>query len=874
MSVRGAPLTSPRPGSARLGTFAGVFTPSILTILGLILFRRLGYVVGGAGLAYALLIMLFANSISLLTSMSLSAIATNLRVKGGGDYYLISRSLGVEYGGALGIVLFLAQSISVAFYLLGFGEAMNELYPPVSGQVFAIAATLFLFVFAWLGADWATRIQYVVMAALAAGLLSFAIGGIEQFSPATLRANWLPGGADAPDFWILFALFFPAVTGFTQGVSMSGDLRDPGRSLPAGTFAAVGLSIVVYVGAAVIFAGALPRAELVNAYDSMGRVAWLPALIAAGLVAATISSALASFLGAPRILQALAADRVFPPLGLFARGHGPANNPRHAVLLTLVIALAVTAVGGINVIAPVVSMFFLISYGLLNYATALEARANSPSFRPRFRWFHYRASLAGAAACFGLMVMISPWASAIAVAILFAIHQYIGRLSVPARWADSRRDHQFQAVRANLHAMAGEPVHSRSWRPIVLAFSDDPPRRQRLVRFAEWIEGGTGVTTVVRILRGAASELVDERRAATLELAAELDQHDLGAFPLVVAAPDVGEGAEALVQAYGVGPLKANTVLLNWIDRKPEGTGGEASSIEAMYTRQLRTAHTLGLNAIVLNATDEGWARVKRPRASDRRIDLWWFGDNKSSHLMILLTHLMTRTRHWEDTPVRLLAAAARRRPSERQRAEWQDLLDDYRMDVDLELVSQLDRATLIEQSRDAAIVFLPLRCARGRTVDPFGQPIEPLLDGLPVVAFVSAAEDIALDEEPEGGDVGRLAELEDGLRLANEEAKQHETELAAVTEQLEAARRKLREAETAEAGDGDDQTRRTAAARVAELQADVDRLTQVTETHRERVDEAQAARDAFAEETGATPARDRVGSATDPLVQPKERQR
>ncbi|MFH1122083.1 MAG: hypothetical protein V1758_00320 [Pseudomonadota bacterium] len=166
--------------SGTMGTFAGVFTPSVLTILGIILFLRLGFVVGSAGLGRALIIIALANAISVLTSFSLSAIATNLKVKGGGDYDLISRTLGVQFGGAIGIVLFLAQSVSVAFYCIGFGEALAAMLPVGTRalpQIIAALAVSFLFIFAWLGADWATRFQYVVMGTLAAALISFFAGG-------------------------------------------------------------------------------------------------------------------------------------------------------------------------------------------------------------------------------------------------------------------------------------------------------------------------------------------------------------------------------------------------------------------------------------------------------------------------------------------------------------------------------------------------------------------------------------------------------------------------------------------------------------------------------------------------------------------------
>ncbi len=257
--------TRPEP-KGTLGTFAGVFTPSILTILGIILFLRLGYVVGNAGLLGALGIIAIATAVSVLTSLSLSAIATNIEVRGGGDYYLISRTLGLEFGGAIGIVLFLAQAVSIGFYSIGFSEALAAVFgweSQLAQQTVAVLAVAGLFSLAWLGADWASRFQFVVMAVLGAALLSFYTGAFQQFDGEVL-AKGLGAPRTGPGFWVVFAIFFPAITGFTQGVSMSGDLKHPGRSLPRGTFAAVGLSTVVYITIAILFAGSAPQADLAS----------------------------------------------------------------------------------------------------------------------------------------------------------------------------------------------------------------------------------------------------------------------------------------------------------------------------------------------------------------------------------------------------------------------------------------------------------------------------------------------------------------------------------------------------------------------------------------------------------------------------------
>ncbi len=780
------------PKKGTLGTFAGVFTPSILTILGIILFLRLGYVVGNAGLTRALIIVALANGISVLTTFSLSAIATNLKVKGGGDYYLISRTLGPEFGGAIGIVLFLAQSVSIAFYCIGFGEVLAQTLAFEEGytvQIIAAAAVAFLFIFAWLGADWATRFQYLVMTILAAALLSFFVGGISKWDDALLARNWsAPEGGLS--FWIIFAIFFPAVTGFTQGVSMSGDLKDAGKSLPLGTFLAVGLSILVYFAATIFFAAAQPAEVLMRDYTAMKRIASVDFLITAGVIAATLSSAMASFLGAPRILQSLSADRIFPFLLPFAKGYGPSGNPRRGVLLSTAIAFATIGLGKLNIIAPVVSMFFLISYGLLNYATFFEARAGGPSFRPRFRWYDARLSLAGALACFAVMLAIEMTAAIVAAAILLAIYQYLKRTSGPARWADSRRSFHLRQIRANLLAAAQEPEHPRDWRPQLLTFSDDSHRRQRLLQFAEWIEGDTGFTTVVRILEGDGAKMLKQREEAENELRQDIAASNSEAFPLVLAAPSLIQGIHTLVQAYGIGPLKVNTILLNWFEHQPTENLGIR---EILYGRRIKTAFRFGCNIIVLNAAEREWNQLDKIPPEKRRIDVWYWDDN-SSHLMLLLAYLITRNKDWQEAKIRVLAPSVDH-PTEEKMANFRNRLEDIRIAAEPEMVFNANLSNIIAYSKDAALVFLPFRLKGNQPLDPFDNPVEQILADLPITALVLAAEDIELEAEPEEGKAGEIAAALDARTDAEKKAQEAEKAAAKAEKAVLSAREKLQQA-------------------------------------------------------------------------------
>ena len=521
------------PAGGKLGTFAGVFTPSILTILGLILFLRLGYVVGNRGLGEALLIIVLANVLSILTAISLSTVATNLKVKGGGVYYIISRTLGLAYGGAIGIVLFAAMAMSVGFYCVGFAEAVmailgveNSLLKQACASC-AVLATLWL---AWLGADWATRVQYLVMGFLVAALLAFVAGAILRWDSGVLATNFVSTSA-WQGFGMAFAIFFPAVTGFTQGVNMSGDLKDPGRSIPRGTMWAVGLSFIIYIVVAVLCAASIPRATLLNDYGAMRSVSISAPLIDAGIVSATLSSALASFLGAPRILQSLARDRIFPLLLPFAEGSGPSNNPQRGVLLTGAIALAIVALGDLNLIAAIVSMSFVVTYGLLNYATYREASSKSPSFRPTFRWYDYRISLVGWLMCLGVILVIDVASGLAAIAIVFAIYQYLKRGALAARWADGQRSYNLQVAREHLLKAGLGIDHPRDWRPQLLAFSSDAVRRDRLLTFAGWIEGHSGLTTVVKISQGTHAATAQGARGCTRVARARVGREGLQGLP-------------------------------------------------------------------------------------------------------------------------------------------------------------------------------------------------------------------------------------------------------------------------------------------------------------------------------------------------------
>ncbi len=778
-----------------LGTFGGVFTPSVLTILGIILFLRAGYVVGSGGLATSLIIIAVANVISVLTSVSLAAIATNIKVKNGGDYYLISRTLGLEFGGAIGVVLFFAQAISIAFYCIGFGEALASFHIfaglGISPRAIAAAAVAFLFILAWMGADWATKFQYIVMVLLVLALASFFVGGFLSWDLATLQANW-SAPEEKTSFWFLFALFFPAVTGFTQGVSMSGDLRDPGKSLPMGTFLAVAVSILVYFSVALVFSGVLPNAELAGDYDAMRKIAFWPWLISAGVVAATLSSAMASFLGAPRILQSLAGDKIFPFLTFFAKGAGDSQNPRRAVILAAVIALATIGIGNLNVIAPIVSMFFLISYGLLNYATYFEARSASPSFRPTFTFFHYRLSLVGALACLGVMLAIDPRTGIVAVAILFAIYQYLQRTADPARWADSRRAYTLQKIREYLLKTSLTPEHPRDWRPQILTFSEDKGRRPQLLRLSGWLEGGSGLSTLVTLLEGKDLLLAKKKEETEKELLEVIREQNSAAFPLVLTTEHIENAVHTLLQAHGIGPLRPNTILLNWLDEDAAGIASPANTKfrEFLLGRQLKTLFRLGCHIVILHTRADRWDSLMKLSDEHAIIDIWW-SDDATGNLMLLFGYLISRSEDWKGVQLRVILANDQEKTQKNQE-EMEEILRDVRIEADVVFVQGQNKDVITDISKDSTFILLPFKFYGNTIKTKFSGSPDEILSNLPPAALVLAADDIDLAAEPEEGLAAVQAQAKDVLEKQEKRVQDDEKELAGLEKELQTLEKKL----------------------------------------------------------------------------------
>ena len=468
------------PGPRKFGTFAGVFTPTLLTILGVIMYLRTGWMVGNAGVLGTLGVVGLSFGITLATGLAMSSITTNIRIGAGGAYSIISQSLGLEVGGSVGIPLYLSQALAVALYVFGFREGWAWVFPEHPAILVDLGVFAVILGVAYVSASFAFRVQYLIMAVIAGSLVSVAVAAAQGSMTHRLVDIGLVGpyagspedGFSGTSFWAVFAVFFPAATGIMAGANMSGDLRDPKRSIPVGTLSAIAVSLVIYVLLAYWLARSATTGELVSNYTVMiDRASWGPAVVA-GLLGATFSSALASIVGAPRILQALG-DHGVLPRGAWLAERTPKGEPRHALLVTAAIVAGALLLRDLNAIAPVITMFFLITYAMINFVVFVEGQLGLVSFRPTLRVPQF-VPLAGLVGCLLAMFVVNPTFALAAVVVVVAFYGFLLRRQLEAPYGDVRSG-LFVALAEWAAKRVGDmPTdQERAWKPNLLVPVED-----------------------------------------------------------------------------------------------------------------------------------------------------------------------------------------------------------------------------------------------------------------------------------------------------------------------------------------------------------------------------------------------------------------
>lgn len=595
----------------KFGTFAGVFTPTLLTILGVIMYLREGWVVGNAGLGGTLLIILLAFTITGCTGLSMSSIVTNIRVGAGGPFSMISQSLGLEVGGAVGIPLYISQAFAVTMYIFGFRAGWLSIpffadHPPllVDLGIFAV-----IFGIAFVSTGLAFRVQYVILAIIAGSLISIALAaftGSMQY-PITWWGEF-PGapeeGFPGTTFWGVFAVYFPAATGIMAGANMSGELENPRRSIPIGTMSAIGLSLLIYLGLAYWLARSATMEELLTNYTIMiDRAFWGPAVLA-GLLAATFSSALASFVGAPRILQALGAHSILPGGGWFAK-QDARNEPRNAIYVTAVIVLVSLMLRNLNAIAPLISMIFLITYATINLVVFIEGSLGLLSFRPLIRVPRI-VPLVGLLGCVFVMFIINPLVSLLAVAVIGAIYFALVNRQLTAPFGDVRSG-LFVALAewaAKRVKMARGPTE-RAWKPNILLPTESAEKVRGVFRLVYHLAYPVGS---IKLLGIAAQDQVQRLEMQLADSEQALREDGVFASSSVMAAEDFPQGVITAMQALSGSFFRSNVLFLE-LPGDPE-LHEELDAVVREATRQ-----RLGV-AIIVEHPEAGLGRRNR-------INLW-----------------------------------------------------------------------------------------------------------------------------------------------------------------------------------------------------------------------------------------------------------
>jgi hypothetical protein len=531
----------------------------------------------------------------------------------------------------------------------------------------------------------------------------------------------------------MFALFFPAATGIMAGANMSGDLRDPAKSLPLGTFAAIGVTALVYLGLIVLLAGGVDRADLIANSLIMNDVAVWPALIIAGVFAATLSSALGSMLGAPRIMQAFARDRVFKSLHFLGRGSGMADEPRRATILTALVSQAAIMLGDLNAIAPIITMFFMVTYGTLNLACFYEYYSGNPSFRPRFKYSNWWLALLAAIGCLIAMLLIDAVWAVVSLIAMAGLYWSIRRKGIEARGGDVHSGMAFERARLALLKLESEPVHAKNWRPIILALGAASAGRRRILEFGQWLTAGRGVLSLGQVVSEGSEDRIARGEKIERVVRQTISDEGIEAFPAVVVDDELLDGLKSLLLCHGIGGVRPNTVLLGW--------SNNTEKLER-FSSILRLCERLRRNIVVVKSEVEAedW------EAPSGEIHIWWHG-RRNGPLMLLLAHLLTQNDEFRRRTTRLIHVIPQESGREQARAYLAETAERARLEIEpMIVVSENEREAMLNLSKNAAVVFLGFDPpAKGDHI-PFFQDIEVLTEGLDEVILVSSAQGVDLE--------------------------------------------------------------------------------------------------------------------------------
>ncbi|MEZ5103873.1 MAG: amino acid permease [Draconibacterium sp.] len=656
--------------NAKFGTLP-VFLTALSTILGAILFLRFGWAVGQVGFLGVIGIIILGHIVTIPTAFAVAEIATNQRVQGGGAYYIISRSFGLNIGGAIGIALYLSQAISVAFYVIAFAEAFEPLIDwlyntygfliPDKRWISMSTMTLLSLMILLKGANIGMKALYVVVAVLLTSLAMFFLG------ESTLQPNEINFHARVTehlDFFFVFTIIFPAFTGLAAGLGLSGDLKDPKKSIPRGTLWATVVGMLVYIAVAYKFAISATPDDLVSDQLIMRKIAVWGPIIPIGLAAASLSSALGSIMVAPRTLQAIGLDDIFPQNSInrwFAKGKQKDNEPVNGSLITIVIAYFFIFIGDVDFVAQIISMFFMVTYGAICLISLLEHFAADPAYRPTFRSNWYISAL-GALFSFWLMFKMNTTYAAVSLLIMGMIYYVIMKNNDENQGLNKLFKGVIFQLSRQLQIMLQRADNSEkeiSWRPFGVCISHDTFKRRSAFDIMRWISYKYGFGTYIHFIKGYLNETTTEESKKVLDRLILLSAGSKNRVYLdTIISPSYTSAIAQVVQLSGISGKGNNLILFEFSRTDPQNL----KEINANYG----IVESAGFDICILNTSYKSFGYKNE-------LHIWISPDDyQNANLMILLGYIILGHPDWKKGKIKIFALY----PEELMEEKRKDLMD------------------------------------------------------------------------------------------------------------------------------------------------------------------------------------------------------
>ena len=710
--------------NAKFGTLP-VFLTALSTILGAILFLRFGWAVGQVGFIGVIGIVALGHIVTIPTAFAVAEIATNQRVQGGGAYYIISRSFGLNIGGAIGIALYLSQAISVAFYVIAFGEAFEPVikwigetynfYIPDRRWISIPTMVLLSGLILTKGANVGMKALYVVVAILLTSIAMFFLGD------STIKPEVVNFHSKIPNnlnFFFVFTIIFPAFTGLAAGLGLSGDLKDPKKSIPRGTLWATVVGMLVYVAIAYKFAISATPEDLVADQLIMSKIAIWGPIIPIGLAAASLSSALGSIMVAPRTLQAIGYDDIFPQGHInrwFAKGRKTDNEPINGSLITIAIAFVFVVVGDVDFVAQIISMFFMVTYSAICLISLLEHFAADPAYRPTFR-SSWHLSLIGTLSSLWLMFQMNATYAAVSVVIMAMIY-YIIMLNNEENQGLNKlfRGVIFQLSRQlQIMLQRADSEKDKSWRPFGVCISHDTFKRRSAFDIMRWISYKYGFGTYIHFIKGLLNEKNTNESKQILDRLIQLSAGSQNRVYLdTIISPSYTSAIAQVVQLSGISGKGNNLILFEFSRTDP----GNLKEITGNY----QIVESAGFDICILNTSYKSFGYKKE-------IHIWIRPeDYVNANLMILLGYIILGHPEWKKGKIKIYALYPEQ-DMEEKRKQLMELIKAGRLPISPSNISMVPyesgdrKSKIMKYSADADLTIIGFTTDALKNIEEFSE--------------------------------------------------------------------------------------------------------------------------------------------------------